>query len=256
MKFKVFFCAICSLLLCFPSAAYEAISAYGGGTGTAGYAPGGAGFAFTPQTNILITALGFGGTALTAEPYRVTLWTSNQVPLVSTVVTLNSPLLNQTHYEAVPDTLLEPGKTYYIGAVGTNSGLWTGNTITMGPPNPNGTFFVDPEILYLAYAAGTNASGFPGVLGNSSTLLCGANFQFATGPIIIITGMAVVNHQSQVAFNVYGGGQPRFSLLESASLGAWSTNSTAVLTTNIPGYAYTFSAPADTSARFYRIRSP
>jgi hypothetical protein len=256
MKFKALFFLICSSLGCFLSAGYEAIPGYVGGAATAGYAPGGAGFAFTPQTNILVTALGFGGAALGSETYRVTLWSSNHVPLVSTLVTSNSPVVNQTHYEAVLNIMLEPGKTYYVSAVGTNSGLWVGNVITMGPPNPNGTFWVDNTISYLAYAAGTNAAGFPAVAGTDSTLLCGANFQFETGPIIVITGMAVINHHAEVAFKVYGSGQRQFSLLESADFRVWSTNSASVLTTNIPGFSYTFSVPADAPSRFYCVRSP
>src|ERR1700690_3304458 len=48
-----------------------------GNVSVVGYALNGAGFAFSPNVPIAVTALGFGGSDLTVNPYQVTLFNSS-----------------------------------------------------------------------------------------------------------------------------------------------------------------------------------
>ena len=53
------------------------------------------------------------------------------------------------------------------------------------------------------------------------------------------------------------GASASFQLLQTGQLGGvWATNFSALLTTNVPGVSYQFSAVANASLQFYRVRSP
>jgi hypothetical protein len=58
-------------------------------------------------------------------------------------------------------------------------------------------------------------------------------------------------------FTVADGSPATFHLLQADQVeAAWTTNTTAVLTTNVPGTSYRFTTPVGPSARFYRVQTP
>ncbi len=237
----------------------EAIPAYQWlGNPLAGFAWGGAGFAFSPQTNIAVTSLGFGGAALVEEPYGVYLRDSNGSPLAQAVVTTGSPVRNGTHYEPIQRFELSAGEQYFLSAAGVNSDAWSGNVLSTSGSLVNGTFSVAPEITYLGSALGTNSDGtFPFNVGANTLLLVGANFEYATRPVIVLSGVSVVGGQVQVNFTVTGGPASLFILLEAVQpVGGWFTNAAAVLTTNVPGQEYTFTSDLQDPTGFFRVLAP
>lgn len=161
-----------------------------------GYASGGAGFAFTPLTDIVVTSLGFNGMDLPSEDYSVSVWNSSGITLSTARISASDPLFNQTHYLGITGLPLAAGNTYYLQAVGVASGLWLGEAIIASGPDANGTFSVAPEISYLGYAAGTNGFGaFPAeVHGDPLAYLIGPNFQFEVVPepsVLCLSGLGL-----------------------------------------------------------------
>jgi sugar lactone lactonase YvrE len=77
-------------------------------------------------------------------------------------------------------------------------------------------------------------------------------------PYIVLSPPQLDGGEIQISFVVTSGWASSFQLLETPRLGgAWSTNTDAALTPNIPGVSYTFSAPyPGGAARFYRVSSP
>jgi len=58
-------------------------------------------------------------------------------------------------------------------------------------------------------------------------------------------------------FSLASGVASGFHLLQANQLGgAWTTNAGAVLTTNVPGSAFQFTAASTNAARFYRVVTP
>ena len=237
----------------------EAIPAYQWlGDPLAGFAWGGAGFAFSPQTNIAVTSLGFGGAALVDEPYGVYLRDSNGNPLAQAVVTTGSPLRNGTHYEPIQRFVLSAGEKYYLSAAGVNSDAWSGSVLSTSGSVVNGTFSAAPDITYLGSALGTNSDGtFPLSEGANTLLLVGANFEYATRLVILLSRVSVVGGRVQVDFTVTGGPASSFILLEAVQpVGGWFTNAAAVLTTNVPGQEYRFTSDLQAPTGFFRVLAP
>ncbi len=162
-----------------------------------GIIPGGAGFEFKPTSPMTITSLGFAGD-LSEQPYFVSLRDVNGFNLASALVTLGSPLINQTRYGGIESVVLNVGDTYFVEAHGSFSGEWAGS-ILIAPPNDlaNGTFTTAPDFTYVGAAYGTNGSGvFPLSPGSSNPnqLYVGANFLFNGVPepsTIALVGTAV-----------------------------------------------------------------
>ena len=76
-------------------------------------------------------------------------------------------------------------------------------------------------------------------------------------PIITLAQPVVTGGQVQLSFSVSTGAAATFKLLQANQLpAAWTTNASAVLTTNVPGASYRFTTPTGPAARFYRIQSP
>jgi hypothetical protein len=256
MKVSLPFICACALLCSLrPAAALEAISFYDGGL-VVGYSKGGAGFAFSPENEIVITALASDSVVLDQQPCMVTLWDSNGLPLVSVLVTTNSPRSNLAHYEAIAPLPIAEGQMCYVSSVETNSGRWVGWLVGL---RADETFTVGPGLSYIGSANGTNSDGtFPNFLDRTQhCLFVGANFLYVAGPLLTVSGLQVSSGQAQIGFGVSGAATNSFTLLESDQpAGPWTTNSTAVLTTNIPGAAYTFTTSPDKPARFYKIQTP
>lgn len=241
------------------ASASEAIPGYQWlGDQLAGFAFGGAGFAFAAQTNVSVTSLGFGGSALADEPYQVSLWDTNGTQLAAATVSTNSPLRNGTYYEPIQRLVLALGQTYYISAVGTDGGGWNGSVLSSSGAGLNGTFSVAPDLSYLASALGTNLGGiFPLSQEANTLLLVGANFEYATRPIIILSEVALAGGEARVDFSVTGGPAPLFLLLEAAQAGGpWLTNANAILTTNVPDRQFTFTSSQQGQVRFFRVLAP
>jgi hypothetical protein len=245
------------MLLCaFQAPGLEAIPSYSGG-GTFGYVTGGAGFAFSPQLEISITALG-GVPMDQPQDAMVTLWDHNGQPLVSALITSNSVLSNWARYEAISPVTAFAGQTYYVSSVETNSGLWEGHVLWGSGVNSNGTFTVGPGLSYTGAGLGTNSNGtFPRQFYPTNYLLIGPNFMYVTNTTLIISGLQIISGQAQISFSVSGVPATSFTLLESDQPSApWATNLAALLATNVPGASYTFNATPTGPVRFYRIQTP
>jgi hypothetical protein len=73
---------------------------------------------------------------------------------------------------------------------------------------------------------------------------------------ILLKQPVLANGQVQLNFTVTGAATT-FTLLQANRLGAaWTTNSSATLTTNVPGSSYRFTAAESGATEFYRIQSP
>jgi hypothetical protein len=148
--------------VCFPLLAGEAIPTYQIWThALVGYARGGAGFAFSPQQEITVTALGYDDDDLSLGSETVSLLDSNGLQLASVLVTSNSPRFHWTRYETIAAIRLPAGEMFYLRACASNN-VWTGRVVLAEGPYQNGTFSVGLDLNYLAAVAGTNADGtFP-----------------------------------------------------------------------------------------------
>jgi hypothetical protein len=63
--------------------------------------------------------------------------------------------------------------------------------------------------------------------------------------------------QVKISFTLTSGSASSFHLLQSGQPGGgWTTNSTAVLTTNLPGSSFQFTATNNSVMRFYRVVTP
>ena len=145
-----------------------------------GYAYGGAGFEFSPNTQLSVTALGYIGVDVYNAPYQVSLWDATGDALASALVSTNSPESGPGFFQPISAVSLDPGSIYYMGAVRPDAMLWLGDVIITSGPDADGTFTVAPQITYLSYATGTNSSGaFPGATyGEPGIMLVGADFEF------------------------------------------------------------------------------
>ncbi|MGD0085958.1 MAG: DUF642 domain-containing protein [Verrucomicrobiota bacterium] len=84
------------------------------------------------------------------------------------------------------------------------------------------------------------------------------NVMVTGGPLmILLSPPTVASGHAQIPFTLTSGTPSTFELLQSAQVnGPWVTNSSAVLTTNVPGVTYTFTAPTAGADGFYRVQSP
>jgi len=76
-------------------------------------------------------------------------------------------------------------------------------------------------------------------------------------PVIVLGKPAVTNGQVRLDFAVTAGAAATFKLLQADQLAwAWTTNGSAMLTTNVPGSSYRFTTTVGPAARFYRVKTP
>src|ERR1051326_2525939 len=93
--------------LALKSSASEAIYSYGfTSINIVGYVNGGAGFAFSPLTDISVTSLGYNGSELAFEPCLISLLNASGGELASATITTGDPLFNQTRYQSISDLTL------------------------------------------------------------------------------------------------------------------------------------------------------
>jgi hypothetical protein len=78
------------------------------------------------------------------------------------------------------------------------------------------------------------------------------------GPTMItVNSIAVAGSQATIKFSVAPGTNSLFHLLQTAQLGsAWTTNTSAVLATNVPDTSFQFTTTLNSPARFYRVVTP
>ena len=82
------------------------------------------------------------------------------------------------------------------------------------------------------------------------------NVAAVPAPLVITMNQPVVS-SGQVQLNFTTTGFASFKLLQADQItGAWSTNATATLTTNVAGSSYRFTTPVGPATRFYRVKSP
>jgi hypothetical protein len=259
MKALVLLGVAAAVLTAFKISATEAIlSCTRSGQQIVSYAPGGAGFAFSPNTDIALGALAYCGFRIQYAAVEVSIWDTNGIQLAEALVSTNSPQLAGTYYESSSGLTLTAGTTYFLRAVEPDQQAWGGDYLSTNGPSANGTFSVAAEINYLASARGTNLTGgFPGMLGTNAELYVGANFIYTLPVSLQITQFQNLSGTVQIDFSVANGADTSYTLLQATNLpGAWATNLEAVLITNIPGAAYTFIAPATNPAQFFRVRTP
>lgn len=87
-------------------------------------------------------------------------------------------------------------------------------------------------------------------------LLAGSQiYQLSSTPGIVVGPPVLNGNQVQLQFSVISSlSNATFNLLQTEALGTnWTTNTTAMLTTNVPGISYGFTVVKDATKRFYRI---
>ena len=76
-------------------------------------------------------------------------------------------------------------------------------------------------------------------------------------PLITLQTPVITGSQVKINFTLVSGTATNFHLLQANQLsGSWSTNGTAVLTTNVAGSAYQFTTTNGPTTRFYRVQTP
>ena len=76
-------------------------------------------------------------------------------------------------------------------------------------------------------------------------------------PVIVLSSPVLTNNQVRIDFTLQSGVATTFKLLQADQVtGTWTTNATAVLTTNVPGVSYRYTTTPGGAARFYRVKTP
>ena len=76
-------------------------------------------------------------------------------------------------------------------------------------------------------------------------------------PVITLNAPVLTNNQVRIKFTLASGVATNFHLLQASQLnGAWTTNVTALLTTNTPGSIFQFTTTNGSAMRYYRVQTP
>jgi hypothetical protein len=207
-----------------------------------GFVVGGAGFAFSPNTNMLVTTLGYLDNDQASLPAQVQLWDSFGTVLTSAVVTSNSPITENFYlYEPIAPVPITAGQTYFLQGLNRDTnGNWNfwGGPIIGGPVTCGDflTVIISSDLNYLGMAMNTKDSGeFPRVI-QAQALAVGANFQYEVSMIAITT----VSSGCRLAW------PPGWILqMADSTTGPW---------TNVPGVTPPYYIPADSSGKMFRLR--
>lgn len=117
----------------------------------------------------------------------------------------------------------------------------------------NFTFTPAATGTYLLQAQPVIYNQFPLSFGPLKTVTVVSN----STPTIVLGTPVLAGQQVQLNFTVSGGSPSSFHLLQTAQANIpWTTNVSAVLTTNIPGSSYRFTVTNNAAVRFYRIQTP
>ena len=207
-----------------------------------GFASGGAGFAFSPGTNILVMSLGYLDNVPNWLPAQVQLWDSSGTVLASTFVTSNSPIMeNLYRYQPIAPIPLAAGQTYFLqGLYPDIYGNWDfwGGQVVGGNPSCGDflTVMISSDLTYIGMAMNTNDNGaFPRII-QADALAVGVNFQYELSSIAV----TAVSSGCRLAW-------PAGWTLQMADgmAGPW---------TDVPGVTPPYYIPADSSAKVFRLR--
>lgn len=76
-------------------------------------------------------------------------------------------------------------------------------------------------------------------------------------PVITLNNLIISGSQVKINFTLASGSAASFHLLQMNQFGGvWTTNASAVLTTNIPGSSFQFTTTNGSATRFYRVQTP
>ncbi len=143
----------------------------------------GAGYEFSPNVEIAVTALGFGGIDLENDPYQLDLYqlkVNGPVATIATAeVTTGNTFYNQTYYQSITPVVLFPGQHYYFEAAAVGNSHWSGFVIGAEPQS--GSFSINPDINYLA-SADDFVNGVPQNALPKQYFFVDENFQFEVVP--------------------------------------------------------------------------
>lgn len=105
---------------------------------------------------------------------------------------------------------------------------------------------------YLLQSRGVIFTEFPLDLGTAREVTA------VVGPTVItLNSLSVAGSQVKINFALVSGLASSFHLLQANQLGGvWTTNTGAVLATNVPGSAFQFTTTNGPAMRFYRVQSP
>jgi uncharacterized protein YkwD len=140
---------------------------------------------------------------------------------------------------------------YLDDLVVTNAELWTSLGIS-NTPTTNFTFTPTQAGNYSLAARALIFTEFPLDWGpvKEVTAVVGP-------PSILLSRPMLTNNQVWIHFTLQSGTAATFKLLQADQpTGAWTTNAAAVLTTNVPGQSYRFTATPAGTAKFYRVKTP
>jgi hypothetical protein len=105
---------------------------------------------------------------------------------------------------------------------------------------------------YLLQARGVIFGNYPTDLGVAKSVTA-----IAAPAIIRLDSITLAGVQAVVNFSLTSGTAGSFHLLQASQFtGAWTTNTSAVLKTNVPGSSYSFTVPSGSAAQFYRVVTP
>jgi hypothetical protein len=102
---------------------------------------------------------------------------------------------------------------------------------------------------YLLQARGVIFTDFPIDFGVAATVTA-----VVGPPVIRLNAPVIAGSQVKINFTLASGSAASFQLLQAGQpAGGWTTNATAVLTTNVPGSSFQFTTTNGPAMRFYRV---
>jgi len=173
---------------------------------------GTAGWTFSPLATTVVTHLGCLDAIVSDQgPVEVGLWSDAGSLLGSGSVSLASPLVNATRYQAIPTVHLVAGQLYHVGIYSTNGllglavagSVLTNTSVSISAAIQLGTSALSDSGFTFPPAPDTNLLG---------AIYLGANFRFWSAPIIeSISGDQTVRQGSNVVITVTARGTTPFS---------------------------------------------
>ncbi len=167
-------------------------------------------------------------------------------------------VLLRLDYDFLPPYDYFVGTDNYLGwsvenIVVTNTGQIVGPA-TNSTVTTNLTFTPTQPGNYLLQAAPVIFSQFP--LGFGPVKL--VSVTASTNPVILLDQPVLTNKQTLINFTVNNLTAATFHLLQATQLNSvsWTTNTTAVFTTNTLNSSYRFTATNNSALRYYRVQTP
>ncbi len=159
-------------------------------------------------------------------------------------------------YAGSPLRYIYPQGTFPIGwylddLVITNAELWTSLGLS-NTPTANFSFTPTQAGNYNLQARALIFTEFPLDWGPAKQVTA-----VVGPPSILLSRPVLTNNQVWINFTMQSGTAATFKLLQADQpAGVWTTNTSATLSTNVPGQFYRFTAAPSGTARFYRVKTP